>query len=88
MMKQKSREQDKINNATEASCNYSMHTMSFRVRLSPRGAKMIRDKLVAYCEEKGLQYYENKNEWTDTKELIFPGFLTYGLNSVKLKAIS
>lgn len=88
MMKQKSTEQDKIKNATEVSCNYSMHTMSFRVRLSPRGAKTIRDKLVAYCEKKGLRYYEHKNEWADTKELIFPGFLTYGLNSVKVKAIS
>ena len=65
-----------------------MHTMSFCVKLTHREAKTIRDKLVAYCEVKGLRYYEQKNKWADTKELIFPGFLTYDLNSVKVKAIS
>lgn len=88
MMNKKSTEQDKIKNATAVSGRYSMHTMSFCARLTSKGAKTIRDKLVAYCEAKGLRYYENKNERADTKELIFPGFLTYGLNSVKVKAIS
>lgn len=87
-MNRKSTEQDKIKNATAVNCRYSMHTMSFCVRLNPRDAKTVRNKLVAYCEAKGLRYYEHKNEWADTKELIFPGFLTYGLNSVKIKAIS
>ena len=77
MMNQKNTEQDKIKNATTASCKYSMHTMSFGVRLTHRGAKTIREKLVAYCEAEGLQYYERKNEWVGTKELIFPGFLAY-----------
>lgn len=88
MMNQKNTEQDNIKNATAVSCRYSMHTMSFCVRLAPKEAKTIRDKLVVYCEAKGLRYYEDKNEWADTKELIFPGFLTYGLNLVKVKAIS
>lgn len=88
MMDQKSTEQDKIKNAAAVSSRYSMHTMSFCVRLTAREAKEVRDKLVAYCEAEGLQYYEHKNERADAKELIFPGFLTYGLNSVKVKAIS
>lgn len=88
MMDQKNTEQDKIKNATAASGRYSMHTMSFGVMLTHREAKTIREKLVAYCEAEGLRYYERKNEWAGTKELIFPGFLAYGLNSVKVKAIS
>ena len=88
MMNQKSTEQDRIKNAAAVSCRYSMHTMSFCVKLTRWGAKVVRDKLVAYCEAEGLRYYEHKNEWADTKELIFPGFLAYGLNSVKVKAIS
>ena len=88
MMDQKSTEQDKIKNAAAVSSRYSMHTMSFCVRLTVREAKEVRDKLVAHCEAEGLRYYEHKNEWADAKELIFPGFLTYGLNSVKVKAIS
>ena len=88
MTNQKSTEQDRIKNAAAVSCRYSMHTMSFCVRLARREAKVVRDKLVAYCEAEGLRYYEHKNGWADTKELIFPGFLAYGLNSVKVKAIS
>ena len=74
MINKKNTEQDKINNATAVSCNYSMHTMSFRVRLAPWGAKTIRDKLVAYCEEKGLRYYEHKNEWAIQRNWYFPDF--------------
>lgn len=87
-MNRKNIDQDKIKKATEVSSRYSMHTISFCVKLTHREAKTIRDKLIAYCEAKGLRYYEQKIEWADTKELIFPGFLTYGLNLVKVKAIS
>lgn len=88
MMNQKDTEQDKIKNAAAVSNRYSMHTMSFCTGLTFREAKTIREKLITYCEAEGLRYYERKNEWTDTKELIFSGFLTYGLNSVKVKTIS
>ncbi|MCI9571253.1 MAG: hypothetical protein HFH97_01370 [Lachnospiraceae bacterium] len=88
MMNQKNTEQDKIKNATAASGRYSMHTMSFCTRLTPREAKTIREKLIAYCDAEGLRYHEHRNEWADTKELIFDGFLTYGLNPVKVRTIS
>lgn len=67
MMNQKNTEQDNIKNAAAISCRYSMHTMSFCARFTPREAKTIRDKLVVYCKAKKLRYYEDKNEWTDTK---------------------
>lgn len=88
MMDQKNTEQDKIKNAAAVSSRYSMHTMSFCTRLTPREAKTIREKLIAYCDAEGLRYHKHRNEWADTKELIFDGFLTYGLNPVKVRTIS
>lgn len=77
----------KSKNATAVSCKYSMHTMSFCARLTPREAETIRDNLVKYCKTNGLRFFEPKNKQASTKELTFSGFLTYGLNSVKIKTI-
>ena len=74
--------------AEDNSKKYSIHTMTFRARLTKRDRDAIKEKLITLSKKKGMGYYEEKSEGKAIyKTMNFNVASCFGFNTVSLLKI-